>query len=118
MFFMSKNFLFARFRLACILFFAFGLSACTTHYGAINIQSSPPGAQVFDMEDGFYIGVTPLNYVWKSKDAPRKFMNIRMHKPGYEDLTSTFWLSLGNSTAKTAKSNPQSLSVELKTAAE
>ena len=91
-----------------------GLGGCTTNYGAINIRSEPAGVQVYDMEDGYYIGVTPVRHVWKSKDATRKFMNIRMHKDGYEDFLSTFWLNLNSNSAEDAISNAQSLDVELK----
>ena len=91
-----------------------GLGGCTTNYGAVNIRSEPAGVQVYDMEDGYYIGVTPVRHVWKSKDATRKFMNIRMHKEGYEDFLSTFWLNLNSGTAMEATSNAQSLDVELK----
>ena len=97
-----------------VLALAAGLGGCTTNYGAVNIRSEPAGVQVYDMEDGYYIGVTPVRHVWKSKDATRKFMNIRMHKEGYEDFLSTFWLNLNSGTAKAAASNAQSLDVELK----
>ena len=98
------------------VFFALvlALMGCSTHYGAAQIQSQPSGVQVFDMEDGTYIGVTPVRHVWKSSDAPRKFMNIRLHKQGFEDLVSTFWLNLGYSSAKKAASNPQPIQLELK----
>ena len=91
-----------------------GLGGCVTNYGAVNIRSEPAGVQVYDMEDGYYIGITPVRHVWKSKDATQKFMNIRMHKEGYEDFLSTFWLNLNSGTAEQAAANAQSLDVELK----
>lgn len=91
-----------------------GLGGCSSHYGAVNIQSEPSGVQVYDMEDGYYIGITPVMHVWKSSDGPRKFMNIRMHKEGYEDFVSTFWLNLNHSSSSQASANPQPVSVELK----
>ena len=89
------------------------LSACTTHYGAAYIESSPPGAQVYDMEDGFYIGITPIRHVWKSKDATRKFMNLRLQKEGYKPELSTFWLNLDYATSKGAAAAPQQVKFEL-----
>ena len=41
-------------------------------------------------------------------------MNIRMHKEGYEDFLSTFWLNLNSGTAEQAAANAQSLDVELR----
>ncbi len=101
-----------------LLGLALGLGGCTTNYGAVSIRSEPAGVQVYDMEDGYYIGVTPVRHVWKSKDATRKFMNIRMHKEGYEDFLSTFWLNLNSGTAEEAAANAQSLDVELKQSAQ
>ena len=97
-------------------FMTAALAGCTTYYGAASIHSDPPGARVFDMEDGYYIGVTPLTHVWRSGDAPRKFMNIRLHKEGYSDELSTFWLNLDYSNSDRAWNSPQILDIKLKPA--
>ena len=94
-------------------FAAVFISACTTHYGAAYIESTPPGAQVYDMEDGFYIGITPVKHVWKSDDATRKFMNLRLQKEGYKPELSTFWLNLDFGTAKGASAAAQQVQFEL-----
>ena len=91
------------------------LGACApTRYGSVNMTSDPSGAQIYDMEDGSFIGVTDLNYVWKSRDSNRKFMNVRLHLPGYQDYVSTFWLNLDYGNASDAKANAQAVDFTLK----
>lgn len=90
------------------------ISGCISHYGAAYIQSEPSGVQVFDMEDGSYIGVTPVQHVWRSRDAKSKFMNIRLHQSGFEDAVNSFWLNLKYYSAKSAAENPQPVKLQLK----
>ena len=89
------------------------IAGCTTHYGVARFQSSPAGVQVFDMDDGSVIGVTPVDFTWRSKDAKRKFMNVRMHKDGYQDAIKSFWLRLDYRSPEKASSNPQLVQFEL-----
>ena len=92
------------------------LTGCIARHGAAEIRTVPPGAEVFDLEDGSAIGVTPLVYNWRSTDTKKKYMNLRVHKAGYRDVVKSFWLNLEHYTADTAASNPQSLTFELKKA--
>ncbi len=93
-------------------------SGCVTNYGVAAFRSVPDGVQVFDMEDGSVIGVTPVNFKWKSGKVKRKYMNVRMHKDGYEDAVKSFWLSLGYRSPDNADKNPQLVQFELKKVAE
>ena len=89
------------------------LSGCTTYYGAATFKSTPDGVSVYDMEDGSVIGVTPVNHVWRSTDARRKYMNVRLHKSGYRDVVKSFWLALDYNSADDAARNPQPVHFEL-----
>ena len=89
------------------------ISGCLSNYGVAAFRSVPDGVQVFDMDDGSVIGVTPVNFKWKSGTVKRKYMNVRMHKDGYQDAVKSFWLNLGTRTAKSADKNPQLVQFEL-----
>jgi hypothetical protein len=105
-------------RLVPVLFAAILLSSCATHYGAVAFVSEPEGVSVTDLEDGSVIGVTPVKYVWRSKDAKRKYMNVQLHKDGYRDAVKSFWLALDYGNADDAAANPQSVQFELNQKAE
>ncbi|MGI9317034.1 MAG: hypothetical protein ACR2QW_06860 [bacterium] len=89
------------------------MSGCVSNYGAATFNSSPEGVQVFDMEDGSIIGQTPVQFLWRSSDVKRKYMNVRMHKEGYQDAVKSFWLSLDYKSEKDARKNPQLVQFEL-----
>lgn len=90
-----------------------GASGCVSNYGAASFSSTPDGVQVYDMEDGSVIGVTPVQFLWRSNRVKRKYMNVRMHKDGYQDAVKSFWLSLDHKSEKGARSNPQLVQFEL-----
>ncbi len=94
------------------------ISGCTTYYGAAVIKTIPDGAQVYDMDDGSYIGVSTTRHVWLSRNTQRKFMNVRLHKEGYEDSISSFWLNLDYATSKGAAGSPQFVQFDLKPSAD
>jgi hypothetical protein len=102
------------FNLGAIILLAVFSVGCTTHYGSAAITSSPSGAQVYDMDDGFFVGVTPVKHAWRSGQTQRKFMNIRLQKGGYEDEFTSFWLSLDHGTRKGAMGDPMPVHFELK----
>ena len=89
------------------------ISGCSSYYGAASFKSTPEGVSVYDMEDGSVIGVTPVDYVWRSEEARRKYMHVRLHKPGYRDSVKAFWLALDYNSASDAAANPQSVHFEL-----
>ena len=90
------------------------LTGCaSTYYGAATFKSTPDGVQVFDMEDGSVIGITPVSYVWRSDEARRKYMNMRMHKEGYQDAVKAFWLPLDFNNQQEAYGRPQLIEFEL-----
>ena len=89
------------------------VSGCTTFYGAAMIETNPDGAQVYDMEDGSFVGISSVNHVWRSSDTRNKFMNVRLQKEGYQDTFSSFWLKLDYASPKSARQNPQFVEFEL-----
>jgi len=105
------------FRAGFIVLPLFILTGCATYggtnYGVTMIKSIPEGVHVLDMEDGSVIGITPVKYLWHSKDTSRKFMNVRLHKEGYKDAIKSFWLSLEHGSKKAAFANPQLVEFEL-----
>lgn len=96
-----------------VLFVAALMAGCATKYGAATFTSVPEQVQLFDMEDGSVIGITPVKYLWRSNETNRKYMNIRMYKDGYKDTVKSFWLNLDHSSETNALDNPQHVQFEL-----
>ncbi|MEE9447157.1 MAG: hypothetical protein V3V09_04310 [Arenicellales bacterium] len=88
------------------------LSACA-HHGAAYIQSRPTGAEVVDLKTGVILGVTPVKVWWEEPKQSRKFVNIRIQKEGYQDKTSSFWVTLRHSDREKALTNAQSVEMTL-----
>ncbi len=65
------------------------------------------------MGDGSAIGVTPVEYHWRSSKTRRKYMNLRLHKEGYQDAVKSFWLNLDHASTGDAFSQPQHLQFDL-----
>ena len=107
---MNTNSLYKQIALGMMLI---AVGGCVTNYGAASFSSTPDGVQVYDMEDGSVIGVTPVQFLWRSNSVNRKYMNVRMHKDGYQDAVKSFWLSLDYKSEKDARTNPQLVQFEL-----
>ena len=88
------------------------LSACA-HHGAAAIKSRPSGAEVVDLKTGELLGVTPVSVWWRDDSLARKFVNIRVHKEGYRDKTSSFWIDLRHDSKKSALENAESVEMIL-----
>ena len=97
---------------AAILALALLTGCIGNKYGSAYIVSTPPGAEVINMEDGTHLGVTPLKEVWRD-DGKRKFVNIQLDKEGYRDKTTSFWLTLKHRTRKSAINDPQFVDIVL-----
>jgi len=89
------------------------LSACSAHYGAAKIVSSPSGAEVTNGEDGSVIGHTPLTMHWKNANGNRQTIILKLKKAGYYEKTSSFWLDMRQRNAKVAAANPQLVQIEM-----
>ena len=88
------------------------ISACSTHYGAAKIVSSPPGAEV-SLEDGTIVGITPTTAWWKDSRSRRKNVILQFEKDGYYKKVTPFWLSMRHKSLEKAKESTQLVEVVL-----
>ncbi len=89
------------------------LSACGAHYGAAKIVSTPPGAEVINLDDGTVIGNTPVTMRWKHSSGDRQHIPVRLKKPGYYEKVSSFWLSMRHGSEQAANENPQLVEITM-----
>ena len=89
-------------RIFLILAFSSFITACSTYYGAANIDSVPAGSEVINDEDGSLLGVTPLTVWWKDSSKRRKQMILQIRKDGYYTKTAVFWLSMRHKSKESA----------------
>ncbi|MDW7773025.1 MAG: hypothetical protein SCH71_09065 [Desulfobulbaceae bacterium] len=109
----------------CIVFLTFGttlagliiLAACAvqknTSFGAAEIVSHPPGADVMDVINNNTLGTTPFTYIRKTDYGNAENIVIKTRKPGYEEETTSFFLDPGYEDEKTAMKNPQQVEIFL-----
>ena len=89
------------------------LGACATYYGAAEIVSDPPGAEVINLDDGSIIGTTPVTFVRKDGSDRRQTIILRFKKEGFYDKTSSFWMTMRHRSAEQAQQDAQRVEVEL-----
>ena len=106
---MLKKFL----RPAIVISFALLSAACSTHYGAAKIVSTPAGAEVISVEDGTIIGITPTTAWWKDGSSRRKNVILQFRKNGYYEKVTPFWLSMRHKSLEDAQANTQLVEVVL-----
>jgi len=85
-----------------ILVFLSFTTACSTYYGAANIDSVPVGSEVINDADGSLLGVTPLTVWWKDSSNRRKQMILQIRKDGFYTKTAVFWLSMRHKSKEAA----------------
>ena len=100
-------------RIPVIVLMVVLLSSCVSYHGAARIESTPPGAQVVNLEDDTILGITPFNTWWRDSKQQRKFVNIRLQRDGYEDKTTSFWVTLRHNSREDALSDPHQVSIKL-----
>ena len=100
-----KNMLFS----AAIL----ALPGCAQNHGAAYINTVPQGAEVVNLNDDTVLGITPVKVWWAESSEKRKFINVRIQKPGYRDKTSSFWVTLRHRDKNSALSDSQFVEIEL-----
>lgn len=94
-----------------IAFTSLTLVGCASHYGAAVIASSPPGAEVIDIETKEVIGITPFTMHWKNGNGTRETITLQLSKAGYYPKTSAFWLDMRQRNAKAARAEPLEVDV-------
>jgi len=88
------------------------LGGCAT-YGAANIQSVPPGADVINLEDDSVLGQTPVVVWWKGDSGDPRYINVRLQKPGFRDKVTAFWVNMRHSSRDDAMAEPVQVQVNL-----
>lgn len=95
-----------RFKSISKIFFIIALmattSACSTFYGAADINSVPEGSEVINDQDGTLLGVTPLTVWWKDSSSRRKQIILQIKKDGFYTKTAVFWLSMRHKSKEAA----------------
>ena len=88
------------------------LGACANH-GAALIETIPEGAEVVNMDDDTLLGIAPVKVWWREGSEKRKFINVRVQKPGYRDKTSSFWVTLRHKNKQSALQEPQYVEIKM-----
>ena len=101
-------------RFAFVLGFALIASGCaSTKYGAVNVTSNPPGAEVVNLKDESNMGSTPAKITFPGKPDTSEFVTIQLRKPGYIDRITTFWVNRRYSSPADADMNAVDIQVDL-----
>jgi len=91
------------------------LAACgQTMYGVVKIESIPSGAEVINLKDDTHLGMTPLLVTWEDDDDTAKHATIELHKVGYVEEITSFWVNMRHITKEEATLEPQPVTIELK----
>jgi hypothetical protein len=89
-------------------------TGCTKKmYGAVKFTSSPAGAEVVNLRDDTFLGVSPVVVVWESGDGKPEFVTIQMRKSGYREAISSFWVNTRHQTREKARQEAHPLFMEL-----
>jgi hypothetical protein len=88
------------------------IGGCAGH-GAALIKTVPAGVEVVNLKDDTIVGITPVKVWWREGGSKRKFVNIRLQKPGFRDKTSSFWVSLRHASKEDALGNPQFVEIKM-----
>lgn len=105
-----KNKMIKKLSLVALMATSLFLSACASqNHGAALIESLPEGAEVVNAKTGVILGVTPVKVWWREDGESRMFVNIRVQKPGYQDKTNSFWVTLRHKNREDALNDPQSV---------
>lgn len=87
-------------------------SGCSmTKYGAVNIDSSPTGAEIVNLKDNTNLGKTPAQVVWRGDESEQ--VTVQLHKNGYHSAITTFWVNKRHSSEEDARQNAVSVHSEL-----
>jgi hypothetical protein len=90
------------------------LAACSqTMYGVVKIESIPPGAEVINLKDDTYLGMTPLLVTWESKEDKVRHVTVELRKVAYVEEITSFWVKMRHETKEDAIRDPQPVTIEL-----
>lgn len=95
----------------------FFLTGCAAEknppFGAAEIVSTPPGADVMSLADNTTLGTTPFKHVRETMIGEEEYIIVKISKPGYDDKIISFFLDPKYEDEETAMENPQQVSVNL-----
>jgi hypothetical protein len=83
-------------------------------FGALEIISYPPGADVVRLEDNSTLGTTPLKHAWETEEGKAEYIIVSLKKSGYEDTVTTFFVNPLYDSEDAAMEDPQVIEVRLK----
>lgn len=87
-------------------------SGCSaTKYGAVNIDSSPTGAEIVNLKDNTNLGKTPAQVMFRGDTSEQ--VTVQLHKNGYHSAITTFWVNKRHSSEEDASKNAVSVHSEL-----
>ncbi|PIE57210.1 MAG: hypothetical protein CSA34_00075 [Desulfobulbus propionicus] len=99
--------------LACVLATQVGCARKKT-YGAIEVVTDPPGAEVIDLKDDTHKGRTPVKVVWEGEQGRPEYVTLQMRKKGYREEITSVWVNTRHKSREAAMTNPQPVTVELR----
>ena len=88
-------------------------TGCASYYGAAQIVSEPPGAEIVNSSDGTILGISPTTVWWKEGNSQRQRIALRFKHNGYYEKVTSFWLSMRHKSQKAALASPQLVEVKL-----
>lgn len=111
---MTMGLFFRGMAMAGILLFLAGCAAeKNPPFGAAELMTDPPGADVINIRDNSTLGTTPFKYVRETAMGEDEFTVVRVSKPGYEDRIVSFFLEAGYDDEETARENAQQIGIKL-----
>jgi hypothetical protein len=103
-----------------VILFSFCLSALTltgcsspSTYGAANITSEPPGAEIVNLRDNSQLGTTPARVVWKGEAGTTEKVTLQLRKNGFIDKITSIWINHRHSSEAEARANAIDIKVDL-----
>ena len=88
------------------------LSGCGgTQYGAANLNSTPPGAEIINLKDNTNLGQTPAQVVWRGTDSEK--VTVQFQKKGYHSSITSFWVNRRHDSEAEARAQAIDVHTEL-----
>lgn len=100
--------------LFCLCLSLLALTGCSRGtYGAANITSEPPGAEIVNLRDNAQLGTTPARVVWNGEAGSAEKVTLQLRKNGYIDKITSIWINHRHTSEAEAKANAIDIRVEL-----